>query len=334
MKSAGGYIALCIGIIILAVFVSRLDTEAIWAALKEMELALLCMAVLVSLASLFVKAIRWKLLIQKATFTELPLSTSLAAIYAGVASSSLTPGRLVDFGKPLIMKGAHQVGITYSASAIVLERVLDMLVVAVMFLACLFLMPVASTNRLIQGIALPLAVIISLALTAALIGHTWLASVVKHAILKLPIPEKARESATLAFDTYYSSMSTWLGIGNFINLTILSLTAIALEILRFHLILQSLNLSVSIVGLSVLFLGSVMVSFMTFVPGGVGVTEVFQTAFFAFLITGSQRHQTAVAAVLVDRALSYYLVALIGGLLILWFQRSSRSAAASENTDT
>ena len=131
-------------------------------------------------------------------------------------------------------------------------------------------------------------------------------------------------SATLSriVDGSFESLSASTDRTGLALLVILSLAAMVLEVVRFFLVLISLDVHVSLPAVGLLYTASILVSFISFVPGGVGVTEAFQSASLQLLVATGPGREVAQGAVLIDRVISYYLVVAIGAILLMWYQRS------------
>ena len=143
MKAAGKlqtkavirYTLLTAGILVFVYFISTVDLALVLSSLRGAGLGYLAGAVVASLLNIGIKALRWHGMVSRVSSVRMSAGISIGSIYAGVASASLVPGKAVDFAKPLIAKGSYDVPLTSSTTAMLVERVADTVVVALLFLA-------------------------------------------------------------------------------------------------------------------------------------------------------------------------------------------------------
>src|SRR3989442_175825 len=113
---------LVLGLLILAGFVASLDLPAIISAVGRADAGPLVLAVLLLVANVTVKAARWRAMAGVMNQRPLSLAAAEAAILAGVAAASLTPGRGVELAKPLLLRASHSVPMATSTAAVIAER--------------------------------------------------------------------------------------------------------------------------------------------------------------------------------------------------------------------
>src|SRR3989442_2610471 len=132
---------LVLGLFILGGFVASLDLAGIASAVSGADAGWLALALALLVANVLVKALRWR--VMAATMSERPLSlpAASAAILAGVAAASLTPGRGVELAKPLLLRGSHGVPMAASTAAVVVERLLDGAALITLFAVSLLVVP-------------------------------------------------------------------------------------------------------------------------------------------------------------------------------------------------
>src|SRR2546428_3316899 len=132
---------LVLGLFILAGFVSSLDLAAIASAVARANAGRLALAVLWLAANVTLKAVRWRVMVGTMSERPLGLPAAGAAILAGVAAASLTPGRGLEMAKPLLLRGSHGVPMATSTAAVVVERLLDGAALIVLFAVSLVAVP-------------------------------------------------------------------------------------------------------------------------------------------------------------------------------------------------
>src|SRR3989442_10284999 len=132
---------LVLGLLILAGFVASLDLPAIISAVGRADAGPLVLAVLLLVANVTVKAARWRAMAGVMNQRPLSLAAAEAAILAGVAAASLTPGRGVELAKPLLLRSSHAVPMAASTAAVVVGRLLDGAAPITLFSVSLLVVP-------------------------------------------------------------------------------------------------------------------------------------------------------------------------------------------------
>lgn len=326
MRNPLRYALLFLGLVALLYFLMTLDWPTLRGSIKQVNIFFLLGAVLASLLNIVTKAGRWQRLIRSATSVRISFMLSVGSIYAGVASSSLVPGKAIDVAKPLILKRFHRIPLTPSTTAMLVERALDMLSVAIIFLlALVHLPPVGSAMHVLAAAAVVLLVLLAAGITfpqTFLRGIGW-------AVAVLPWPERFKRRIDGIVAGSGRSLLTWRRHEHFWPLLVLSLVSLAAEVVRFYCVFRSMGLIVVPWGLTIGYMASILVAVISFIPGGLGVTESFQAAFLRLFVIGEATPGVERGAVLLDRALSYYLVVLIGAIFLLWYQHGGQRRGPS-----
>ncbi len=318
---------LALGVLILAAFVRSLDVKAISGALAHADLNRLAVAVALLAGNAAVKALRWQIMAGYLSGRPLKFPAAATAIVAGVAAASLTPAKGVEFAKPLLLRASHGVPMTSTTAAVVIERVLDGAALAALFAAALLTVP-ASRGSAFYPVVAALAVFLTAASVIVLLPHR-LAALAGWAAHRAPVPQHVRARAVSVASRFADGLAMWRATRRLGLLLILSVAAAILEVLRLATVLSAFQLRAGVSGVMLAFSAASLAAALTFVPGGIGVTEVS--------LAGVLRSVAAVgpqavvgAAVLVDRVLSYYLVVAIGGVILLLAARAQPEAAAGQ----
>lgn len=320
-KAVIRYALLIAGVLVFVYFIATVDIALVLSSLRGAGLGYLAGAVVASLLNIGVKALRWRWMISRVSPVRMSAGISIGSIYAGVASASLVPGKAVDFAKPLIAKGFYDVPLTNSTTAMLIERVADTVVVALIFLASVPFIP-GVRGTVVQSALVPVAGAFTLVVFLGLIFRRQAERLLKAFVAWLPSEKRASATLSRIVDGSFESLSASTDRTGLALLVILSLAAMVLEVVRFFLVLISLDVHVSLPAVGLLYTASILVSFISFVPGGVGVTEAFQSASLQLLVATGPGREVAKGAVLIDRVISYYLVVAIGAILLMWYQRS------------
>jgi len=305
---------LVLGLFILAGFVSSLDLAAIASAVARANAGRLALAVLWLAANVTLKAVRWRVMVGTMSERPLGLPAAGAAILAGVAAASLTPGRGLEMAKPLLLRGSHGVPMATSTAAVVVERLLDGAALIVLFAVSLVLVPAARESIFYPVIA---AVALFFAVGAALLllPHR-LAAVATWVISRLPVTAPVRMRAVSIAARFAGGLANWRQNGKLGLLLGMSVAAAFLEVLRLTAVFAALGLRVGLADAMLAFCAANLLGAATLIPGGIGITEV-SLAGIITLVTAIGPAATVAAAVLLDRALSYYLIVALGALILV-----------------
>lgn len=308
-----------LGAAALAVFLFAVDPGAAWRTISAARGAGVAVALAAVAVGVLLKALRWQWLIETAAGVRVPYRSAVLQILAGVAAGSLVPSRAVEPAKPVMVRAQSGVPLAPATAAVVFERVLDGSAVLLLFWIFLLRAPVFPVARATVG-ALSAAGVLAVALLLAFpLAFGRIASAVAGRLSpRLGLGAK-RLFATFA--TFRGGRDVWLSVAA-------SLVAAALDVARAAAVMRAAGLQapLGVVGLSVT--GASLFAVATFVPGGVGVAELSQTALLLLGIAASPA--AAGGAVLLDRIVGYYLVIVVGaGILI--FARPQESVAAPPN---
>ena len=115
---------LCVGLIVWLV-----DLGEVWLALQRTNYRLLVVTTLLLLLFLFLRALRWRLLLQK----KAGLGFLINIQNIGYMLTMILPFRLGDVARIVLAASAKKVSVGQSASTLVVERLLDLLFFLVIF---------------------------------------------------------------------------------------------------------------------------------------------------------------------------------------------------------
>jgi len=122
------------------------DWAKVRAVLFGARLEWVAAIVAASLASVYVRAQRWRVLLRPVG--DVPLYPALSATAIGFGASTVLPLRLGEIIRPALLSRRVGVGLSAALSSVVLERLFDMLLVISCFLALSLAYPVSSNIRL------------------------------------------------------------------------------------------------------------------------------------------------------------------------------------------
>ena len=305
---------LVLGLFILAGFVASLDLAAIVSAVSGADAGWLALALALLVANVLVKALRWR--VMAATMSQRPLSlpAASAAILAGVAAASLTPGRGVELAKPLLLRSSHGVPMAASTAAVVVERLLDGAALIILFAVSLLVVPAGRGSAFYPVIA-AIGLFFAVGAALLLLPHR-LTSLATWVTDRLPLPAPVQSRLASIAERFAAGLAVWRQGGRLGQLLAISVAAACVEMLRLTAVFAALRLRLGVADAMLAFCAANLLGAATFIPGGIGITE-FSLAGIITLVTALGPRSAVAAAVLVDRVLSYYLVVALGSLILV-----------------
>jgi len=317
------YVLVVFGMIILILFAATTNVPQLGDALRGVRPGLLVAAGAAIALQILVKATRWRYMIKRLTGTAISTRFAAISIAAGVAAGSVAPARSFEMAKAMLLKGSHDINLGVSTSAMIVERMLDlMLWIGVLLLAALLLprRMVVASGILLATIAV-LVVGSALVVTAPLHVRGWAAAILRI----VPSPTGLRTRALRLLDVLFESILLWRHGRTLGALLALSGLSAALDLTRVCAVFWGMGAALSVPFLAFTYIGAAMLGMALLIPGGVGVTEVSQVGLITLLAPGVVPSALIRSAVLVDRFLSYYLITLIGAALLIAYHRYRRA---------
>lgn len=308
------------GVVILVVFGATTNLQAAVRALRDVRPFLFALAVLAVPAQIVVRAVRWRYLVGRLTDTTISGRFAAVSVVCGIAAGSMTPGRSFELAKAVMLRDAYGVGLGLSVSAMLIERLLDIIVLVAGLLIAAVLLP---RQTVLANAALPILIAAIIAGTALLAGapdHVRAGA----AVFLRVVPVRALRERLQGFvDLLCGSIAVARKRHTLGALLALTGLGIALDFARVVAVFGALRVGLPPQVLVFTYVGAMILGMALLVPGGVGVTEVSQAGLLAVL---APQVATAVArsGVLIDRIVSYYAVLVAGGLLLMAYHRYHR----------
>ena len=317
-----GYALVACGLAILAVFAATIHPSQLESALHGARPGLLGIAVLAVAVQVVVKALRWRYMVARLTGTVISVRFSVISILAGVAAGSVTPARSFEVAKIMMLKGSYGTGFGLSTSAMLVERLLDIVMMVAAFLVAGLLLPhrmMATSGFLLIVMAALVAAVLLLA-SVPLSVRAW----VRAAFARLPVSAGARLRAVRLTDALCESILVWRQGRTLGALAVVTALVAVLDLARVCTVFWAMGTGLSPIFVSFTYVAAAMLGMALLVPGGVGVTEVSQVGLIALLAPHAILPVLARSAVLLDRTLSYYVPTLVGAAFLVAYHRYRR----------
>lgn len=310
---------LLLGLLTVAVFGGLLaygDFRQVGRALFESPAVSAGFAAAVALAvvNYALRYLRWSMYL-RVLGIDVPASVSAPVFVAGLALS-ITPGKVGELLKSVWLSQRAGVPVAASAPAVVMERLTDVISVALLGLVGVLLLPTA--------IALVIGALLIVGLALGLLA----ASRYGLKALGLPVLRRWREPLAQSQDGLRRLMSPRV----LAPAVALGFFAWAAEGLALWVIVLGLGDHVAVGVALPISAAAALMGAVTALPGGlVG----FEGSMVALLGQAGLSAATAALATLLTRLATLWLAVLIGGLAWLWLSRTgrSRSVALADHPD-
>jgi uncharacterized membrane protein YbhN (UPF0104 family) len=314
-------VSLVLGALFLVFIITRFDVDlsATWDRVTGANPWLLALAIVVHYTTFIFRGVRWRLLLQN---TSLPGATVPGILYCsqlvllGWFANSVGWLRLGDAYRAYLYRDEQNGSFSRTIGTILAERALDTVLVALLMMAAVpFLL---DRGNSITWVVLGLSVSLVVGLAIILVAMTW----AKGLLLRRMPPWLA-----LRYDRFHQGT-----MGSFQRLpqaTVWGMLGWAAEIARMYLVVEALGFDISFALVVFLTLANSLLTLVP-TPGGVGAVE---SGVGGLAVRLSSLTATAAAAlVLIDRAITYISVIVLGAVLFVVRQAIWRPRPADSNT--
>jgi uncharacterized protein (TIRG00374 family) len=261
--------------------------------------------------------LRWELYLRRQN-VRVPTGSSAIVFGAGL-SLSITPGKLGELVKSYLLREMHDIPAARTAPVVVAERVSDLIA----------LLALAVIGVAAYGVDPTLVVVASAIIGVGLVLLAWPRPT--RALVDLVTrPAKLRRLRDPLHETV-TGLSALCRPGPLLVATLIAVPAWGFECLGFALITNAFPGAHVDLGLAtVIYAGTTIAGALSFLPGGLGVTEGAMTL---ALVEGASRldASTALAATLLTRLATLWFAVLLGVLfLAVARRRIARRGTADE----
>jgi uncharacterized protein (TIRG00374 family) len=317
---------LIIVIVAIVIFAQRsnINPQKTWAVIRSANVFFFLAAFAIYYLSFPIRALRWRLLLENVGFTKangvhLPKLWKLAeTIYISFFANAVVPAKLGDLYRAYLLRQEIGVSTTRSFGTVLAERLLDLIVLLLMFIPAIIISLHESMPPQLR-----LSLEILLAVVVIGIGGLFVLRQAREPIAKI-VPQR--------FRGYYYHLQEGM-LGSFRRLPALTGLTIGVWIcegLRFFFVAASLSLiSGSFIHILtaaiVIGLGEALLTAIPTTGGGVGLVEGGMVAMIALFYQGSDAVNLTAAAILLDRAISLFSILIIG--LVVFLVEFGRKAA-------
>jgi glycosyltransferase 2 family protein len=148
MKALKLIILLVIMVLLVFFFVKNIDFHAVLGIIKGINPAFPLIFALATIPQFFMRAFRWGVLLEK-DGRKVPLASLYHFTLIGFLITYVFPGRIGEVARPLMLAEKEGLRKSSTLATVVIERLLDLLVVMLLFFVSLFFIHSASSTVLV-----------------------------------------------------------------------------------------------------------------------------------------------------------------------------------------
>lgn len=310
-----------IGIIIFVVFILTIDVNSLVSAVTHLDLFIICTVVLFILVNLVIKGARWQYLVKRYSGIHISIGKATSSIVAGVAAGSLLPGR-VEPAKPMLLKRVYGIPLNEGMSAMMVERIFDLLALIFLFAVSAALLFSQLTSSAITYISLVLLIAVLTAFMLAFLIFPMAYCRLALALVKrLPLKPVRKANLEIVVQGFFGSVKKVHSSRAITAIFLLSVAATLMEVVRLYFIFQSLGSETWFVLLTFALCAGVLAGIAALIPGGIGINEITESEIIDSFSNSASQSGNSSIAVLIDRLFAYYFLVLIGSIVLLFSRK-------------
>lgn len=297
------------------------DAPRLLAALSQFDWRFLPLALGATLVNYFLRFVRWHYYLDVIGVKDISRRDSLLIFLTGF-SLTLTPGKLGEVLKSLLLKNRHGTPISYSASIVVAERLTDVVGMVTLAAIGFVFYPL--------GIGVLAVVLIGTALFVVLVQQRSLAERILDRISDVPLLGRFTHLARNMYESAY----LMLRVKPLLISIALATASWFGECVAFFFVLMGFGLTPTPLLLlqgTFIYAASSLFGAISMLPGGLGATEGGMALLLQDIV--SMTKETAVAAALVVRLCTLWFAVLLGVIALL-ITRLPTAHAATEPVAT
>jgi conserved hypothetical protein len=311
MKQYLKYISL-VGIVLFLIILTRINLGDLYTVFTTMNLYFLGLALLVNFIAVFMKAEKWRIIVNSIK-GEFSLLASVKAFLVGFSFSTITPAKLGDFIKVFYIKD-DKCGWGCSLATVVIDRLIDIIllcsiaIIGIYGFALFYHIEVLSwgfTLLIVAGLAVAIYIVLNKPLLSKILRPFFNHFIPKN--LKPQISEYFHEFYEGLFRFYHDHRRFLLSVG-------VGILSLAPPIIYGYLLARSVGITTDIFFFILVIPVICLLDLLPISISGIGTRDV--ALIFLFGLRGISAEQS-VAFSLVYLFMSYWLVALIGAIVYL-----------------
>ena len=297
-----------VGVGVYVAFSIWADVGRVGEALSRFRWHYALLACLLAAANYAVRFGRWQYFLRKVGVTTVRPMDSLQVFLAGFALT-VTPGKLGEAVKAVLLRASHRIPMARTAPIVIAERVTDLVALLLLALVGVFDYDV-DPRFLIAGAALVVAGLVVVSVDPVAKAAIAIAG-------RLPLLRRFAHR----FDDAHAHTAILLAPLPLLIATGLATISWFFECLAFWIVVHGFpGATIGLQGATFVYAATTVAGALSFLPGGLGVTEAGMLALLVRLGSGIGRG-TAAAATFVTRVATLWFAVAIGLPALLLYAR-------------
>ncbi len=300
------FLMLGISVIILVALVIYANPLVLAAHLAKSDHRFILAGFVTALISISLRVVKWKVLMKKVGFAEL-----FPVQLLGLTISNFTPGKVAEPAKALILKITKDMQVSSSLTAIIWERVIDVLVLILFSVIVISSLSLSSDFFFAGAVSIAIFMTIIVACFAVLFNVRFGKKLFGF-IRKFPVLRKLPQNF---MELFYKVR---IGKAEIFKCLFFTLVAWTIEGFTFYFALLAFGVQINPLVLAGIVALSVVIGIASSLPGGLGTTEIVMI----FLLgTFGIESSVAIAGVIVFRFMTFWFGVFLGGLSFVYLSR-------------
>lgn len=268
-KKLGFILSLFISITFLFLALKKVDAKEIGESLLKTDLLYFLLAILITFIAFFLRAIRWKILLNP--LKKLPLSMVFNATMIGFMCNYLLPARIGEVVRAYLIGTRAKISKSAVFATIIVERVMDIFILSLFTAIILMFFPVPVYFKKLGIVIFVLNTLIFIILTAMLKKSAAFIRIIEKPLSIFG--EKIKEKIKNFLFAFIKGLNILKNRSNFLTSAILSLGIWSITGLLFYVLFFSFPISLP---LHAAFLDMIILTFGIMIPSTTGFIGTFQ----------------------------------------------------------
>ena len=307
VKRRAKVFAIFISVVILLMLVVYADPVKFASIVAGSNYKLLFVAFVISSISIFLRIIKWKVLLD-----GVKLSTIIPVQLLGLTLSNFSPGKIGEPIKAIVLKSADERPVSSTLPSIIWERILDVLVLVLLaILGAYSFVHLGGSFYIISVIVVVLFTAL-LAVGLLILYRKSFGLFIFRFLRRLPFLNRMSDSFIKTFQ------NTAIGKKKIFYSFLLTLAAWVLEGFVIYYAFLSIGVNLSPFVLASVFALATMIGVASSLPGGIGSTDVVLAIFLASFGVDKS---LAITGILLSRFLAIWYLNILGGFSFFYLSK-------------
>jgi len=299
-----GLISIALAAVLLYYALRGVEWGRVWATMVQADRYWLAIACLLTCCAYFVRACRWRILLNADTW--FPIGTVFSATMAGYLGNSFLPARAGEFVRTYVISSRSTLSKTYVLTTALSERMVD--AITLVLASSVVLMGVNPKPDWLGGVSRTTAIVAGAGLLAiAVLPHTGDLSA--RILRAIPMPAGLRARLLEFAAQILLGLRTFHSFGRLAGFALLTAIVWSIDCLTVMACTHALGFGVSFTTALLLITALGLGSALPSTPGYVGI---YQFVTVSVLTPFGINHDTALAYSFVSQALGYVVVIAVG----------------------